>query len=75
MKSYYQIYANIYHYSYIVMVYILYVYRVWHLTLNLSAGGADGLEASSVSSWFSSSRSLLEAEKGTMHRNVSEDTV
>lgn len=28
------------------------------LTLNLRAGGVEGLEASRVSSWFSSSRNL-----------------
>ena len=34
-----------------------------HLTLNLRAGGAEGLEASSVRSWVSSSRNLLKSKK------------
>lgn len=32
--------------------------KIIDFTLNLRAGGAEGLEASRVSSWFSSSRNL-----------------
>lgn len=32
--------------------------KIIDLTLNLRAGGVEGLEASRVSSWFSSSRNL-----------------